>query len=134
VDLMSKILYFTPAFDTATEYGRAWLLSSLEEAIQLGHQVLNLDREEATQENMFSALTDFQPELVISCSHGNATQFSGQNAQIVFTACVNDEAMSGTQSFFLSCLMGLELAPSMDQKDARTVAAFVSEFVWIIDS
>lgn len=83
--------------------------------------------------NLFNVLENFKPDLFFGCSHGSPTQFSGQNAQIVFTACENDERMSGSQAYFLSCLMGQTLAPSMNEKDAVTVAAYTSEFAWIIN-
>ena len=118
---------------TATEYGSSWLAEIAEIARGLGHSVYELAREQATPENMYEALESFKPNIVIAMSHGNARQFSGQNARIVFTACQNDEKMSGTQSFYLSCLMGQELAPSMVSKSATSVAAFVTEFVWMID-
>jgi len=82
---------------------------------------------------MYEALESFRPDIVIACSHGNANQFSGQNSRIVFTACQNDQKMTGTQSAFISCLMGQELAPSMVSKSATSVAAFVTEFVWMVD-
>lgn len=67
------------------------------------------------------------------CWCGNSTRFSGQDSQIVLTACTNDQIMSGSQSYMLSCLMGQTLAPSMESKGALAVAAYISEFTWCID-
>jgi len=93
---------------------------------------LDLEAENATPENFYDALENFRPEIVIALGHGNPTTFTGQNRRVVFRACENDDLMMGTQAFFLSCLMGQELAPSMDVKDARAVAAYTAEYVWVI--
>ena len=129
---MARVLIFRPRFDTATLYGWAWLGEIRRIAEDLGHDVLDLEAENATPENFYDALENFRPEIVIAMSHGNPTTFTGQNARIVFRACENDQLMSGTQAYFLSCLVGQELLPSMNEKDARTVAGYIAEFTWVI--
>jgi len=117
----------------ATEYGHAWLGEIIRIAERFGHTVLDLSRDAATQERLFTALAEFQPDIMFLCSHGNESQFSGQNGEVVFTACHNDEVMAGNQAYYLSCLMGEALVPSMVSKGAVTVAGYVTEFVWVID-
>ena len=67
-----------------------------------------------------------------ACWCGNSTTFTGQDARVVFKSCENDGLMTGTQAYFLSCLMGQTLAKTMDEKNAVTVAGYITEFVWVV--
>jgi len=129
---LARILIFRPDFETATHYGAAWLGEIRRIAEDLGHTVVDLHGDDATPENFFDAMDNFKPDLVIAMGHGNPTTFTGQDAEIVMRACENDQVMMGSQGYFLSCLMGQELAPSMNEKDARAVAAYIAEFTWVI--
>lgn len=131
---MVKVLIFRPKFDLATSYGYAWLGEISRIAAGFGHSVLDLAGEAATREALHNALANFKPDLVIACSHGSPTQFSAQNRVIALTKCYNDEVMSGKQAFFVSCLVGQQLLPSMVEKDAVVVAGYTSEFVWVVNS
>lgn len=79
-------------------------------------------------------MTSFQPDLVVAMGHGSPTLFSGQNVEVVLTSCQNDQIMSGSQAYMLSCLMGQTLARTMEEKKALAVGAYTQEFVWITDS
>jgi len=129
---LARVLIFRPDFELASHYGWAWLGEVSRAAVNLGHDVLDLEAENATPENFFDAMENFRPDIVIAMGHGNPTTFTGQDARVVMTACENDQIMTGSQAFFLSCLMGQDLAPSMDEKDAVTVAGYIAEFVWVI--
>jgi len=129
---LARVLIFRPNFDTATRYGHAWLGEVLRIAEGFGHEVLDLEGVDATPENFIDAMENFSPDIVIALGHGNATTFTGQNRRIVMRACENDDIMMGSQAYFLSCLMGQQLAPSMNEKDARAVAAYTAEYVWVI--
>lgn len=131
---MVRVLVFRPKFDLATSYGYVWLAEVAKIAAGLGHTVYDLSGEEATKEALLSALADYNPDLVIACSHGSPTLFSAQGGEIALTKCYNDEVMSKKQAYFVSCLVGQQLLPSMVEKDARTVAGYTSEFVWVVNS
>lgn len=129
---MARVLVFRSKWDTATLYGYAWLGEIARQAVALGHEVLDLEGDNATPENFMDAMNTFNPELVFAMGHGDPTRFSGQNGRIVLSACENDQVMVGRQAYFVSCLMGQSLAPSMVDKGARTVAAYIAEFTWMI--
>jgi hypothetical protein len=131
---LAKVLIFRPKFDLATSYGWAWLEQISRIAAGFGHSVLDLAGAEATKEALYDALQNFKPDLVIACSHGSPTQFTAQNEEIALTKCYNDQVMSGKQAYFVSCLVGQELLPSMVEKDAVTVGGYTSEFVWVVHS
>ncbi len=129
---MARVLTFRPNFDLATKYGNAWIGQITENARRLGHDVLDLAVYDATQEKFMDAMAEFQPEFIFAMGHGNANHFSGQDVEIVLTGCTNDQVLAGTQSMFLSCLMGQELAPSINSKGGRAIAAYNEEFVWVV--
>lgn len=119
-------------FDLATSYGHDSISEISNIAKSLGHDVYDVLGFEATPTNFFVGMESFQPELVFAMGHGDPDEFAGQNNEIVMKACTNDQVMNGSQAMMLSCLMGQELAPSMVSKGARTVAAYISEFTWIV--
>lgn len=129
---MARVLFWRPLFDIPTTYGYVWIGSILDRARAMGHSCLDLDKEKATRTNLESAITEFKPELFFGCSHGSTNAFSGQNKEIVLTACLDDEIMAGTQDYFVSCLMGAILGPDLVEKGALAVAAYTQEFVWLI--
>jgi len=130
---LAKILFFRPNFDTSTLYGHAWLGESLKLALNLGHEVVDLEGENATETRFFEEMGSFQPDFVAAVGHGSASVFSGQDAETVLQACTNDQVMAGKEAYFLSCLMGQRLIPSMISKGAYTVAGYTTEFTWSID-
>ncbi|MHA1263164.1 MAG: hypothetical protein ACTSSA_13955 [Candidatus Freyarchaeota archaeon] len=129
---MVKVLLVRPDFELATHYGSVWLGEVRRIAEDLGHTVLDLYGDDATPENIYDALENFKPELVFMMGHGNQDTYTSQNTRVVFKACTNDEKMAGTQAYFLSCLMGVDLCPSMNRKGAVTVAGYITEFVWVV--
>jgi len=129
---LARVLVFRPRFDLPTIYGNAWLGRIAEEARALGHTVLDLSENDATKDRFLEALTDFRPDLIFAMGHGSPELFSGQNREIVFRACENDDVLIGTQSYWVSCLMGQNLAPSIVDKGGRVAAAYIQEFIWVI--
>lgn len=128
-----KVLVFSANFDLATAYGYTWMREIAVAAKTMGHEVYEIYGSQATQQGFFNAIQNYNPDLIFAMGHGDPDQFAGQNNEIVLTACQNDQVASGRQCMMLSCLMGQVLAPSMVSKTARTVSAYISEFVWIIN-
>ena len=130
---MAKVLVFRPSFDLATKYGNSWLGEIGDIAKNIGHNVLDITGAECTPQAFYDAMNNFQPDLIITVGHGNENNFSCQDRELVLTGCTNDQIMAGKQGFYLSCLVGQELLPSMVKKGAVSVLGFTSEFVWLIN-
>ena len=120
------------SFDLPTKYMSS-LADILEaEARAMGHEVQHLRDYALTPDNYAYAVESFKPDIVIGAGHGGSNVFTAMNVSPLIEACTNDGALAGSGVVFLSCLTGIELAPSIVSKGGRAVAAFTSEFTWIV--
>ena len=85
-------------------------------------------------ENLLAALNTHDFSALFMGGHGNPTTFTGHGGSIVFRACENDEAMSGSLSYFLSCFTGQELGPSIISKNGVAYVGYQSDFRFMVDT
>lgn len=130
---MAKVLGVHVINDEATMYCSYWISRILGEASAAGHEVRQLTGYMVTSYGLLSSIEQYLPDFVILGGHGLPRIFTGAGLQTVLEACVNDQMMAGTQSFFLSCLTGLQLVPSIVKKGGVVASGFVKEYVWMID-
>lgn len=129
---MARILLMSSSFDLPTKY-----ISSLVDVVEveargMGHEVMYVRDYGLTPESYAAAVQSFRPEIVIASGHGGPNVFTTMNVSPLIVACTNDGELAGTGSVFMSCLLGQVLAPSIVKKGGRSVAAFTSEFTWIV--
>lgn len=129
---MSRLLALSSNYDLPTRYVSAWVGQIIEESRVLGHSVYHLADGELTESNLYGALEQFMPELVVGGGHGSSSVFTTMNVQPLIVACTNDGVLAGMQIFFASCLCGVELVPSVVSKGGLAAAGFTSEFTWVI--
>lgn len=133
VVIMARVLGVHVVNDEATAYCSYWISRILGEAAAAGHEVRQLTGYMVTSYGLLSSIEQYRPDFVILGGHGLPRIFTGAGLQTVLEACVNDGMMAGTQSFFLSCLTGLQLVPSIVKKGGIVASGFVKEYVWMID-
>lgn len=106
----------------------------MEEAARLGYEVVDLDGDLATPENLTKALGENGFSALFLGGHGSPTTFTGQDGKVVFEACKNDEVLAGNLAFYLSCFVGQELAVSNVSKGLVAFIGYNSDFRFIIDT
>jgi len=131
---MAEALFFRPQYELATNYLHDWFGLGVIEARRLGYEVVDLSGPEATLENLLDVLRSNEFSVLFMGGHGNPNTFTGQNSSIVLRACQNDEIMSGSLSYFLSCFVGQELLPSMISKSALSCVGFQTDFRFMVDT
>ena len=131
---MPTVLFARSDFDLPTRYGSFWLSKSVELARRLGWFVIDLYKDEATKENILNAIETYNPDFFHPMGHGSASIFTAQNKEVVFQACINDDVLSGRISYFLSCLVGRELGPSIIRKGGKAFLGWQVEFTWVVES
>lgn len=131
---MVDVLFFRPAFETATNYLHAWFGLGIEEAERLGYRVIDLPRDAATLENLLDALQNYTLSSLILGGHGNPDTFTGQNYKEILKACRNDDVCSGNIALLLSCFTGQELGPSMIEKKTVAYVGWQTDFRFMIDT
>jgi len=122
------------SFDLPTTY-----ISSLTDILEadaaaMGHEVRHIRDNALTPESYADAVESFKPDIVIGAGHGGTNVFTTMNVSPLIVACTNDGELAGTGVVFLSCLTGVVLAPSIVSKGGKSVAAFTSEFAWIVSA
>ena len=121
-------------FELATEYLFSWFGLGIEEAERLGYRVIDIPKEAATLENLLDALGAYRFSALFLGGHGGPDVFTGQDYEVILRACENDDVMTGTLSMFLSCFVGQELLPSMDEKDAVATVGWATDFRFMVDT
>ena len=129
---MARILLMSSSFDLPTKY-----ISSLTDILEgeargMGHEVQHLKDYGLTPESYAYAVESFRPDIVIGSGHGGPNVFTSMDVSPLIVGCTNDGLLAGSGVVFLSCLTGQALAPSIIRKGGRAVAAFTSEFTWIV--
>ena len=120
------------SFDLPTKY-----ISSLTDILEadargMGHEVQHLKDYGLTPESYAYAVESFKPDIVIGAGHGGGNVFTSMDVSPLIVGCTNDGLLAGSGVVFLSCLTGQALAPSIIKKGGKAVAAFTSEFTWIV--
>jgi hypothetical protein len=98
----------------------------------MGHEVQYLRDYELNPESYAYAMEVFKPDLVFASGHGGPNVFTTMNVSPLIVACTNDGLLAGSSIFFISCLTGIELVPSIIKKGGKVAAGFTSEFTWIV--
>lgn len=98
----------------------------------MGHEVTQLKDYEANEDNLYSVVENWRPELCFFAGHGSGGSFTTMNLQPLLVACRNDGILAGSGSLFISCLTGIELVPSIVSKGGLASAGFTSEFTWVV--
>lgn len=128
-----RVLLVYCVLDEPTTYAAFWTRRIGQEAMALGHEVYYLSGSLVTAYGLLGAMEQYQPDLVVLSGHGSAAVFTGAGMQEVLRACTNDQMMAGSHSMFISCLVGLQLVPSIVRKGGLAAQGYVKEFIWMID-
>jgi len=128
---MAKILIFNPAFEDATKLWHPWMFKLADIIKAAGHTPVLLSADQDTVSNMLNALADPEVRAMAGHGHGNATTFTGQNYDILFTVCRYNAGLIKTRNFSpVSCLIGNELLPDMVQKGLGCGLGMLKEYVF----
>ncbi len=123
-------LFVRPNFDRATSFGHYYMDLAAEYAAQ-NMRVIDLDGSGATKSNIFASLEGDDPIFCYLLGHGNPDVYSAHNKEVVMVTCSGDESLIGRVVLFLSCSVGVRLAPSAVSKGATTAFAWNVDFTWI---
>ena len=127
-----RVLTLDSPFDLPTTYLALWMSKIAEGARLMGHQVLSLRGGDATESNLIGAIDSFQPQYLYIGGHGGPDIITTTNLQPLIVACQNDQMLSGRQTFFISCLTGRVLVPSVVSKKGVAAAGFTAEYAWVV--
>lgn len=139
----NTFLYIKPEYDDlAISY--LVLTESIKDAAKgLGYNVVSVEGNDATPENIWSAIETHDPYYVLHSGHGCPQLTTGVHLSDVFyisPGCdghYHDEPMismlKGRVVYLLSCFCGMELAPEIAKNNGACLA-YHDELVWVINS
>ncbi len=127
-----RVLTLDSVFDLPTTYLAYWMSKIAEGARRMGHQVLSLRGGDATINNLTAAIDSYNPQFLFIGGHGNEETITTTNLQPLIVACTNDQILSNRQTYFISCLTGVGLVPSVVSKKGIAAAGFTAEYVWVV--
>lgn len=130
---MSSALFLRPSYETLTQYVSLYLEGAVDNARRLGFHVFDLYADEATQENFFRILEEFNPYVVAAGSHGLENILFCQGGERLLTACVNDDVLSEKVCFALACRTAISLGPSSVSKHCQLYFGWLSDYIVILD-
>ena len=80
-------------------------------------------------------LTAPQSDVIIGCGHGDVDAFTGQNEAMILEVGKYDPIeVKGKVIKLLSCQCGVALGPDLVRNGAKSVQAYVDDFLWIMDA
>lgn len=126
--------FFRPSYELATQYLSEWFRLGVEEAERLGYRVIDISGEAATPENLVNALGSYDFAALFLGGHGNVNVFTGQNGQVVFKACQNDQVLAGNIAYYLSCYVAQELGVSNVDKGLIAFLGYNTDFRFAVDT
>lgn len=76
-----------------------------------------------------------QSDIIIGVGHGDKTVFTGQNEAVILeVGKYNSREVRGKVIKLLSCQCGVALGPDLIKNGALSVAAYVDDYVWVMDA
>ena len=76
-----------------------------------------------------------QSDIIIGVGHGSEDSFCGHNEAVILeVGKYNPREVRGKVIKLISCLTGVELGPDLIKNGALSVAAYVDDYVWVMDS
>jgi len=125
--------FVRPDYEVLTHWVSSYLKLAVESAQSLGLQVFDLYGSQATAESFFNVLSQFNPYIVCSSTHGLENVVYGQDGTPLLTGCVNDQALSGKVYFALACRTASALGPSSISKGGLIYWGWLEDFIVIMD-
>lgn len=95
--------------DSSVKFPFYWSEEIIEEAKKLGFNVIDLKRENFTEEKFTRHITEKNPSFIFLNGHGDEICAMGHNRQPVLTLNKNDYLLKGKIAHIISCKTGLWL-------------------------
>jgi len=123
-----KILAVAPAFDTASEISFQWYKMAMKQ-IEKNHEVIKLEKEEATRENFEKYIKDV--DIFAFWDHGNKDMLGsqqGRNPPLVDLE--NDKLLKDKETWTMACLSAKELGPDVVKKGGNLYQGYREVFIF----
>lgn len=129
---MSDTLLVTrPRHDGTTIYLYYWASLVIREAIKKNCRVIDLDGPKAVKMEFTGRMQKVKPDLIFLNGHGSPTSIAGHNNEILLNANDNEEILSGTNVYALSCSSAEKLGRSSIKKGAKSYIGYIEDFIFL---
>ena len=136
----NSVLILNPEFDLATSFTHHWTNEVINEAQQLGLNVVVLDGDEARLPQFESIIENNDPLFIYGAGHGSEEIFTGQNQENILWVPTNypghEHADSNVNlvrervTYLLSCLTAQALGPAIAAQPNTYYIGYREDFVF----
>jgi len=128
-----SVLTTRPEYEYTTRYISVWAERVVEFAKQKGFAVFDLAKQRATKQQVESMMEKHRPGLVFLNGHGNNSCVTGQDEEILVEAGLNEEILSDTITYALSCSSAQTLGQAAVEKGTRAYIGYSRDFALMFD-
>lgn len=117
--------------DYATKYIFNWAELVKHDAELLGLHVIDLQNENATEENIKRVIEESDPYIIFLNGHGTEYSFKGKDGMTnIITRCKNDYLFKGRVVYALSCFTANILGKSSKNKGCECYIGYTNELIF----
>jgi hypothetical protein len=129
---MSKILFSRPWYDPGTSYLYAWTDELIAKAVQLKHDVIDLQNTKSNKATFTSHLKKSKPALVHLNGHGSSDVVAGDNHQPILDSS-NKEFTKDTIIYARACSSAASLGQQCVDSGAKCYIGYIRPFIVRVD-
>lgn len=119
--------------DLACKIGGNWIRLTDNYARAMGFTVIELECQQATLNQVETALANNKDCLFTGVGHGNKNIFTGYQQSPLIQENVNEHVLLGRPWYGLSCLIGASLGKAVVRKDCPAFCGWDAEFTFMAD-
>ncbi|MDY6789056.1 MAG: hypothetical protein SVV03_03770 [Candidatus Nanohaloarchaea archaeon] len=123
------VLLTRPKHDLTTSYLHYWTGKLIKEAEKKGIEVIDLEKEKATRENLESYIDKKKPEILVLNGHGSKDRIGGHKNRPVLEKGGNESKSANTAIYARTCKSGADLAEACVGSGAKAYIGYRKDFI-----
>jgi len=132
--MSNRVLAICPEYDIVTRYLSHYLNKTIDYAIQNGYDVTQLWTNYANKSSFEEYSTSFNPTATIFCAHGSPIGIYDASINPIVERGLNENYLSGSVVFAISCQTGKELAQSAIDSNAKAYTGFRDDLIFLVNT
>ncbi len=128
-----RILVTRPNSDRTTRYLSEWAKKAIELASKKGDIILDLYKNKANRKQFESMIRRNTPSFIFINGHGNEVCVTGQNEEVLVEADHNENILSKSVIYAVSCSSGKTLGKNSVKAGAYSYIGYEDKFIFLFD-
>ncbi len=128
-----RLLITRPRYEETTHYLYHWAGELVAEATRRHVELIDLQKEKATRQQLESYLRKKSPDIVILNGHGNDSSVAGENGECLIKAGENTSLLKDKKVYVRACRAGRRLGPDVIKAGADGFVGYSQDFIFPYD-